>query len=248
MASSRFVRWYELASPPYFYRWSGRFLFPLGCVVAVLFCIALPWALLWAPPDAVQGNSYRIIFVHVPLSFLALGNYLLATVSALIFLVWRTRLSVCTMYAAIQVGAVLCFLVLLSGSIWAKPTWGDWWVWDARLSSMLLLFFIHLAVLALRESYGAGMSATRACAVLILIGSVDLVVVHKSVDWWYSLHQPASISLVRPPTIDISMWRPLLLMMGGFCCYYFWVLLMWVRYEILAQARATRWVRSLSDF
>ena len=239
-------RYYKYAAPPYFYQWSGKCTRPLGTIGVLLLSVGVLWGLLFAPPDAVQGNSYRIIFAHVPLSFVALSNYVFMSFAAGVYLIWRARLAMASMYAAALIGACFCLLVLLSGSIWAKPTWGAWWVWDARLSSMLVLFFIHVAILALRQAYGKLPVAAQVVAILTLIGSVDVVIVHYSVDWWYSLHQPASISISRPPSISPSMWRPLVLCIVGMYLYYAWVLLAWTRYEILRAVGNSRWTRQLS--
>lgn len=247
------VRWprlrgyYALGAPPYFYKWSARYLFSLGVFSVSLLSLGALWGLLFAPSDATQGHSYRIIFVHVPLSFVALSNYAVMSFAAAVLLVWRARLAAAIMYATAQIGVFLCLLVLVSGSIWARPTWGAWWVWDARLSSMLVLFFIHVALLALRQAYGSSISAARAVAILVLVGSVDLVIVHYSVDWWYSLHQSASISLRHAPSIHPSMWYPLLLAILGMYLYYAWVLLAWIRYELLRASGASRWVQELKS-
>jgi heme exporter protein C len=238
-------RLYALASPPRFYQWSGAWLRPLGAIAIAILSVGALWGLLFAPADATQGNSYRIIFAHVPLSFVSLSNYFLMSMSAAAFLIWRARLAMATMYAAAQIGTGFCLLVLLTGAIWAKPTWGAWWAWDARLSSMLVLFFIHVAILALRQGYGSSVIAAPAVAILALIGSIDAVIVHYSVDWWYSLHQPASISLTRAPSISPEMWHPLLLSIVGMYLYYAWVLLSWTRYETLRTAIGARWTQQL---
>ena len=201
------------------------------------------WGLFFAPVDAVQGNSYRIIFLHVPVTFITLSNYLLMTVAAVVVLVWRMKMAIAVMYAAAPVGALLSLVVLFSGAVWGKPTWGAWWVWgDPRLTSMLVLFFIFLGLCILRQVYGEVRRGARACALLTLIGSVDVLIVHKSVDWWYSLHQSASIRLGQTPAIHESMWQPLLLMIAGAYIYYAVIMLLWTRNEVLAMSADSKWI------
>ena len=237
--------WRRLGSPPFFYRLSSNFLPWLAGASILLLLTGSAWGLLFAPPDAVQGNSYRIIFVHVPASFIALFNYLVMAGAALLLLVWRVKLAEAVMFAAAPVGVAFSILALGSGAIWGHPTWGAWWVWDARVTSMLVLFFFYLGILALRRAYGPVPAAARACAVLALIGSVDVVIVYKSVDWWYSLHQPATLRLGEA-AMHPSMLRPLLVMIAGFYGYYAATLLLWARNELLLRARGTRWAQSIA--
>ncbi len=236
---------HRLASAPFFYRFSTR-LWPWCAAFSLpLLLGGAVWALLFAPPDAVQGHSYRIVFVHVPLAFFALGNYLLMTVAALVVLVWRLKLAEAALYAAAPVGAWLSLGAILTGAIWARPTWGAWWVWDPRVTSMVVLLFIYIGITALRRAYSNPGTAVRACAILVLIGSVDLVIVHKSVDWWYSLHQGATFKLGAKPAMAPEMWRPLLLIGIGASGQYAAVLLLWMRNEVLLRAGGTRWVAGL---
>ena len=236
--------WHRLGSPQYFYRFSGTLLPWLAWTAAILLAIGTVWGLLFAPPDAVQGNSYRIIFLHVPVTFITLSNYVVMSLAAVIVLVWRMKLAAAVLFAAAPLGVALSLVVLLSGAVWGKPTWGAWWVWgDARLMSMLVLFFIYLGLTVLRQAYGPVPAAARACALLSLIGSVDVLIVHKSVDWWYSLHQPATIRVGSAPSMHADMWYPLALMILGFYLYYGLILLQWVRNEVLRGALGTSWLR-----
>lgn len=236
---------HQLASPPFFYRFSAA-LWPWCAVLSLpLLLVGAVWALLFAPPDAVQGHSYRIIFVHVPLAFFALGNYLIMTAAALIVLVWRLKMAEAVLHAAAPVGVWLSLGALLTGSIWARPTWGAWWVWDPRVTSMTVLLFIYAGVVGLRHAYAGSRTAVRACAIVVVIGSVDLVIVHKSVDWWYSLHQGATFKLGAKPAMAPEMWRPLLLVGLGAAFQYAAVMLLWMRNEALLRAVHTRWVADL---
>ena len=217
----------------------------LAILSLVLLLCGAAWGLAFAPADFRQGNSYRIIYIHVPGSFLALAGYYVMAISGAIGLIWRMKLSFLVMKAAAPIGAVLTFISLVTGAIWGKPTWGTWWEWDARITSMLVLFFLYLGVIALQESYRDQDAADKTCAVLSLVGMVNIPIIYKSVDWWYSLHQTASIKLTGAATIDASMLYPLLLMIAAFYATYAWLLLDRTRLEILDRERKSRWVHEL---
>ncbi len=246
MAERRWQWFHRLASPPGFYRSSARWLPWLAATSVTLLVVGMTWGLLYAPPDARQGNSYRIIFVHVPASFLALAGYYVMAAAGAIHLIWRVKLADVVMSAAAPLGAALTFLALFSGSLWGKPTWGTYWVWDARITSMLVLLFLYLGVVALRQAYASRDAAGRACAVLALVGTVNIPIIYKSVDWWYSLHQPATIRLTAAPSMHPDMFQPLLVMILAFYLFYAWVLVLNVRAEILARERRSGWVRDLA--
>ncbi len=235
----------QLLSAPGFYRASAPWMFWLGLASLLLLSIGAAWGLFFAPPDARQGDSYRIIFVHVPASFVALANYYVMAVAGGMALVWRLRLAALIMHCCAPIGAAMTFLALFTGSVWGLPTWGDWWVWDARVTSMLVLLFLYLGVLGLRRAFDDSALADRACAIMCLAGSVNIVIVYKSVDWWYSLHQPASISLFSAPTIHASMAYPLFVMLAGFYCCYALALLSSARVALLMRDERRRWVLSL---
>ena len=181
------------------------------CLAACGGCL---WGLLVAPPDFRQGNSYRIIYIHVPAAVVALAGYYVMAIAGAISLIWRIKMADVAMRAAAPVGAVLTAVALVTGAIWGKPTWGAWWVWDARITSMLILLFLYLGVVALFEAYENKTAAAKACAVLTLVGTVNIPIIYKSVDWWYSLHQPASLKFTGESAIDASMLYPLLVMIG----------------------------------
>ena len=246
MAERRWQWFHRLASPPGFYRISGRWLPWLAGASLLLLAVGVFWGLCYAPPDARQGNSYRIIFLHVPASFLALAGYYVMAAAGAIHLIWRVKLADVVMSAAAPLGAALTFLALFSGSLWGKPTWGTYWVWDARITSMLVLLFLYLGVVALRQAYASRETAGRACAVLALVGTVNIPIIYKSVDWWYSLHQPATIRLTAAPSMHPDMFQPLLVMILAFYLFYAWVLVLNVRAEILVRERRAAWVRDLA--
>lgn len=236
---------HKLGSPRWFYQISGKCLPYLAALSVALLLVGAVWGLLYAPPDFRQGNSFRIIYVHVPASLLAMAGYVLMAVAGAISLIWRMKLAEVAMKCAAPIGAALTFLALVTGAIWAKPTWGTWWVWDARITSVLVLFFLYMGVIALHEAFENQQAAARACAVLSLVGVVNVPIIYWSVEWWYSLHQPATLKLTGKSNMDPSMLHPLLIMIAGFYLFYAWALLLHMRSEILQRERSTRWVRDL---
>ena len=173
------------------------------------------WGLLFAPQDAVQGNSYRIIFLHVPSVIFAELIYFFMAICALTHLVWRVKLAAYLIKAAAPIGAMITFLGLLSGSIWGIPTWGTWWQWDARITSTLILFIMYLGILTLHGSFSNKEKADRLMSILVVIGVINIPIIKKSVDWWSTLHQPASITVSGGSSIDPSMLYPLLISIIG---------------------------------
>ena len=191
-------------------------LYPFFLIVGVsMLILGWTWGLLFAPQDAVQGNSYRIIFLHVPSVIFAELIYFFMAVCALMHLVWRVKLAAYLIKSAAPIGAMITFIGLLSGSIWGIPTWGTWWQWDARITSMLILAIMYLGILTLHGSFSNLEKADRLMSILVVIGVVNIPIIKKSVDWWSTLHQPASISVSGGSTIDPSMLYPLLISVIG---------------------------------
>jgi heme exporter protein C len=221
-----------------------RWLLP---VTILLLVVGAYWGLLVAPPDFRQGNSYRIIYIHVPAAVVALAGYYVMAIAGAISLIWRIKMADVAMRAAAPVGAVLTAVALVTGAIWGKPTWGAWWVWDARITSMLILLFLYLGVVALFEAYENKTAAAKACAVLTLVGTVNIPIIYKSVDWWYSLHQPASLKFTGGSAIDASMLYPLLVMIGAFYLLFAMSMLLNMRAELLWQHRNAHWLRQRLD-
>jgi heme exporter protein C len=207
---------HKLGSPPWLYRSPDDSALAAALITVVGPGRGLTWGLLYTAPDFRQGNSYRIIYIHVPAAVVALAGYYVMAMAGAISLIWKMKMADIAMQAAAPVGAALTFIALVTGSIWGKPTWGTWWVWDARITSMLILLFLYLGVIALYEAYDNKAAAARACAVLALVGTVNIPIIYKSVDWWYSLHQPASIKFTGSSSIDPSMLYPLLLCIVAF--------------------------------
>lgn len=239
------VWFYRLGSPLWFYQTTTRWLPWLSLLAFILLATGLVWGLGFAPQDAKQGNSFRIIYMHVPASFLALAGYFLMAAAGAIGLIWKMKLSYMVMKAAAPIGAALTFLALFTGSVWGKPTWGSYWVWDARITSMLILLFLYFGVLALQYAFHNEEAGNKASAVLALVGTVNIPVIYKSVDWWYTLHQPSTIKLTSAPSMHPDMFQPLLLMILGFYCFYVVALCLFTRVEILRRERKTNWVGDL---
>ena len=238
---------HRLANPTRFLRLAQNVQPWSFAIAALTLGPGLVWGLLFAPPDYQQGDSVRIMYVHVPAAWMALfvyANMALASASALI---WRHPVADMVAKASAPIGAGFTFVCLLTGSLWGKPMWGTWWVWDARLTSMLILFFLYLGYMALWNAIEDGSKAGRAAAILALVGAVNLPIIKFSVDWWNTLHQPASVLTLAGPKIHPDILGPLLLMGVGFTAYYIALLCVRVRAEIMAKrARALRLVAASS--
>jgi len=201
------------------------------------------WGLLFAPQDAVQGNSYRIIFLHVPSVIFAELIYFFMAICALMHLVWRVKLAAYLIKAAAPIGAMITFLGLLSGSIWGIPTWGTWWQWDARITSTLILFIMYLGILTLHGSFSNKEKADRLMSILVVIGVINIPIIKKSVDWWSTLHQPASITVSGGSSIDPSMLYPLLISIIGLGFTLISLGILSSRSYILTREKNKKWIQ-----
>ncbi len=235
----------RLAAPKFFYPFAGRLLPWLGALAAVLLLLGAGWGLAVAPADYQQGDSYRIMFIHVPAAWLSMLTYMVLASGAFVFLVWRIKLADMLAKCCAPLGAAFTFLTLVTGSLWGKPMWGTWWAWDARLTSELVLLFLYLGLIALRGAIDEPQRAGRATALLALVGVVNIPIIHFSVEWWNTLHQPASLTRMDGPAIHPAMLTPLLLMITGFTVYFSAVLLQRMRCEILERERDARWLLEL---
>src|SRR6266513_494701 len=219
----------RFANPARFMRLSSAMLPWLGMTAAALLAVGLVWSLLLAPPDYQQGDSVRIMFIHVPSAWMALSVYLFVAVASAVALIWRHPLAEIAAQSAAPIGAAFTFVCLATGSLWGRPMWGTWWVWDARLTSVLVLFFLYLGYIALVNAFDDASRGGRAGSLLALVGIVNLPIIKFSVDWWNTLHQPASVLRLGGPTIDVSMLVPLLVMAFGFAMLFLWLLLLRMR-------------------
>ena len=235
-------RW---GSPPEFYGMSGRILPWFAVLTVLLFAIGLPWALVIAPEDYQQGNSVRIMYIHVPAAILAQSSYFIMAMAGAIFLIWRIKIADVAMASAAPIGASLTLLAILSGAIWGKPTWGTYWVWDARLTSTLVLLFLFFGVMLLRSAMSERAGAGRACAVLALVGVVNIPIIKYSVDWWFTLHQPSTFTLTEKPAMPSEMYLPLVVMLFAYYSFFLLVWLMQMRAEVIAREARSDWVQKL---
>jgi len=238
---------HKMASPRYFYGLAGRLIPWLGAACLLFMLTGLYYGLIVAPPDYQQGDSYRIMFIHVPAAWMSMFVYVVMAGAGLIGLVWHIKLAEMIAISSATIGASFTFLALVTGSLWGKPMWGTWWVWDARLTSELILLFLYLGVIALYNAIDDKRTAARSTAILALVGVVNIPIIHFSVEWWNTLHQGSTVTKLGAPSIDISMLIPLLLMAVAFKLYYALVVLMRARCEVLERERNTQWVRELAE-
>jgi len=240
-----FEPFYKYSSPQHFFVLAGRLTPWLGGITVALLVWGLYGGLVAAPVDYQQGHSYRIIFIHVPSAWMSLFVYLVMAGAGAVTLIWRVKVAEVVASASAPLGASFTFLALVTGSLWGKPMWGAYWVWDARLTSELILLFLYLGFMALEAAIEDKRTAARACAVLALVGVVNIPIIHYSVEWWNTLHQGATVSKLDAPSIHTSMLIPLLVMAVAFNFYYLTTLLLRARCEILDRERHTSWVREL---
>src|SRR5215468_5105962 len=231
----------RFANPGRFLRLSGKILPWCGGGAVVCLGVGLYLALAVAPPDYQQGEAVRIMFVHVPAAWMASFVYGFMALASAVALIWRHPLADIAAQAAAPLGAGFTLLCLVTGSLWGEPMWGTWWVWDARLTSVLVLFFLYVGYIAVVNGFDDPTRGARAGAVLALVGVVNLPIIKFSVDWWNTLHQPASVFRVGGPTIDRSMLVPLLSMAVAFMLYFAALLMLRMRTAIVAsRVRAAR--------
>ena len=225
---------HRFANPARFQRIANAVLPWFTAATVLLLALGLYFALFDSPADYQQGETVRIMYIHVPSAWMALFVYSFIAAASAAALIWRHPLADVAARAASPIGACFTFLALVSGSLWGKPMWGAWWVWDARLTSVLILFFLYLGHMALLRAFDDPTRGARAAAILALAGFVNVPIIKFSVDWWNTLHQPASILRLGGPSIDPSMLLPLLLMAVGFTTFFVVVLLLRMKAELLA--------------
>ncbi|MEI6270158.1 MAG: heme ABC transporter permease [Methylococcaceae bacterium] len=236
---------HRMASPPHFYAFTAR-LMPWLVVVFVLLTVSgLYGGLYLAPADYQQGDSYRIIYIHVPSAWMSLFIYMVMAIAGAIGLIWRIKLAEIVAISSAPIGASFTFIALFTGSLWGKPMWGTWWVWDARLTSELILLFLYLGVIGLYGAIDDKRVASKAVAILALVGVVNIPVIHYSVEWWNTLHQGPTVTKMDKPSIHVSMLIPLLLMALSFKMYYLIALIQRVRVELLQRERNSQWVKAM---
>ena len=241
------IRWFYYAAPQSFYSLAAR-LWPWLAALAAALGIAGLWiGFALAPADAQQGEGYRIIFVHVPVSWMSMLIYLAMAFWSVLGLTFNTRLSGMMTRALAPTGAMFAFLSLWTGALWGKPMWGTWWVWDARLTSELILFFLYLGYMALTSAIDDVRRADRAGALIAIVGAINVPIIYFSVKWWNTLHQGASVSLTRSPSMAQLMLWGMLLMALSFWAYTLAILCYRVRSLIVERERHADWVQALPE-
>ena len=237
---------HKLGSPAYFYTFAGKFIPWFWAIFLVLTAIGMYQAFFVVPADYQQGESFRILYLHVPAAWMSMLAYIIMAICAFIALVWRIRVVEILAMCSAPVGAAFTVVTLVAGSLWGRPTWGTYWVWDARLTSELVLLFLYLGVIGLYNAIDEPRKAARAACLLALVGAVNLPIIHYSVKWWNTLHQGSSISLMGGSSIDSSMLWPLLIMSIAVKFYYGANLLTRSRVKLLEQDLRKGWVRDIA--
>jgi len=240
------INWFKYSAPTTFYGLAGKLIPWFAWPAAVLFVIGLYIGFFVAPTDAVQSEAYRIIFIHVPTSILSMFIYLIMAGYAALGLIFKTRLSSMMASALAPTGALFAFISLWTGALWGKPMWGTWWVWDARLTSELILLFLYLGYIALQASIEDVRRADKASALLAIVGSVNVPIIYYSVQWWNTLHQGATIKMTGT-SMHIAMQQAMFIMLVACWLYAIAVALARVRSIILEREAGTQWVRELKE-
>lgn len=244
--ASRFWTWlHKKGSPPVFYGMAERWSPWLGWASLAALVIGLYGGLVLAPTDYQQGESYRIIYIHVPAAWMSLFVYMFMASMAAVGIIWRLKIADTMALVAAPIGAMFTALALATGSIWGKPTWGTWWVWDARLTSELILLFLYLGYIALYNAMEDERTAARAAGILALVGVVNIPIIHFSVEWWHSLHQGPLLDMKEGWSLQPEMVWPLLTTMAGFQLLFFWALFRRSQTVVLLKEARSKWVASL---
>ena len=209
----------------------------------IIYIVSLIWGLLFTQEDFVQGNSFRIIYLHVPASFLSQSLYIAMAVASFVYIVWRVKLAAYLVISIAPIGALTTFIALTSGSIWGIPTWGTWWQWDARITSTLILFIMYLGLISLHSSFSNYEKADKLLSWLAIVGAINIPIIKKSVDWWSTLHQSASITLTDKPSIDPSMLYPLIGSMIGFFGIIISLVIISSKSQIFLREKNKSWIK-----
>jgi len=245
MAFKNSIAWYYFSSPKNFYPMAGRLIPWFWALSITLLVVGLYMGFFVAPTDYKQGESYRIIFIHVPAAWMSMLIYLVMAGYAIIGLAWKLRMAEMMASALAPTGAMFTFLALWTGAFWGKPTWGTYWVWDARLTSELILLFLYIGYISLQSAIDDPRRAARASALLAIVGVINLPVIYWSVTWWNTLHQGASVSPGMEPKMASDMLTAMMVMTFAFWTYTIAVVLMRVRRTVLERESQTSWVKAL---
>jgi len=240
------INWFKYSAPSTFYGLAGKLVPWFAVPAAILFVLGIYIGFFVAPPDAVQSEAYRIIFIHVPASILSMFIYLIMAGYAALGLIFNTRLSSMMATAMAPTGALFAFISLWTGALWGKPMWGAWWVWDARLTSELILLFLYLGFIALQAAIDDPRRADRAGALLAIVGSVNVPIIYFSVKWWNTLHQGSTVKFTGT-SMHVAMQQAMFTMLVACWLYVIAVTLLRVRSIILERERSTQWVNELDE-
>ena len=236
-----------MGSPPLFFNWSSKIVTWLGISAISFLMLGLYWGLILAPPDYKQGDVFRILYIHVPSAIMGESIFIFMAFCGFINVIWRAKISGMMIKSAAPIGMSFVLLTLLTGSIWGKPTWGTWWVWDARLTSTLILFFIYMALIGLHSTIDDKTKADRAVSILAIVGVAIIPVIKKSVDWWQTLHQPSTFTLTSAPSMSAEMYQPLLLCVIAFYIVFAYLLTLNLRNEVIEREKSKNWVKILLE-
>ena len=234
---------HQFASPKSYLLKVDRYYTAILYLSIFIFSLSVFWGLFLTPEDYIQGNSFRIIYLHVPASFVSQSLYAVMAISGVFYLIWRVKLAAYLIVAIAPIGAMTTFIALITGAIWGIPTWGTWWQWDARITSTLILFIMYLGLISLHSSFTNYERADKLLSWLVIIGAVNLPIIKKSVDWWSTLHQSASITLTEKPSIDPVMLYPLIGSIIGFVGLVVCLVLLSSKNQILIREKTKTWIR-----
>ena len=224
---------------------SGPWFIAFAAAAAVLLAAGMVWGLAFAPPDYQQGDSFRIMYVHVPAAILAQSVYMVLGAAGVLLLVWRMKMADMVLETMVPFGLWMTALALFTGAVWGRPTWGTWWEFDGRTTSTLVLLFLYFGLYALRRAIPRAETAGRACAVLAIVGTINIPIIKYSVEWWTTLHQGATFRLTEAPAMPREMWAPLLVNVIGAYCLFAANLIAGLQNAILRRERGAQWVREL---
>jgi heme exporter protein C len=241
------MNWLKYSSPQTFYPIAGKLVPWFATGAAILIAYGLYLGLLIAPTDFQQGDSYRIIFVHVPASILSMFLYVIMACYATLGLALNARLSYSMATSIAPTGAMFTFLALFTGSFWGKPTWGTWWVWDARITSELILLFLYIGFMSLQAAIDDKRHSDRASAVLAIVGVINVPIIYYSVKWWNTLHQGSTLNMSKSSTMAPIMLKAMLIMMVAFWLYSVAVILTRVRREIEGREQSAKWLQEIKE-
>ena len=237
----------KIANLKFFYTRTRKLSFFLSLATLVLFCIGVYWGLYIAPTDYLQGDSYRIMYVHVPAAWLSLQTYMIMAVTGFIALVWKIKIMEIASIECAPIGAIFTIIALVSGMVWGKPTWGTYWVWDARLTSELILLFLYIGIMVLYSAYSDKRQAIKITSLLAIIGLINIPIIHYSVEWWNTLHQGPTVTKLEKPSAHITMLMPLLYMFFVFNIYFLSILIKRIRLGIFLREKNSKWLEDYKN-